>query len=88
MWADRESADDYLNFGEVSQLAVSVISSREMLPISMGIFGNWGAGKSSLLKMIDRDLKDIDDKYLIINFDAWLYQRSGFGKLDRELRWT
>ena len=24
--------------------------------------------------MIDRDLKDIDDKYLIINFDAWLYQ--------------
>lgn len=74
MWADRESADDYLNFGEVSQLAVSVISSREMLPISMGIFGNWGAGKSSLLKMIDRDLKDIDDKYLIINFDAWLYQ--------------
>ncbi|MES0447286.1 MAG: P-loop NTPase fold protein, partial [Desulfobacterales bacterium] len=40
----------------------------------MGIFGNWGAGKSSLLKLIEQDLKQNDDDCLIINFDAWLYQ--------------
>lgn len=74
MWADRESENDYLNFGEVSELAVSVIASPGMLPISMGIFGNWGAGKSSLLKLIECELKRTDEKYLVIKFDSWLYQ--------------
>ncbi|MFW0927284.1 hypothetical protein [Providencia sp. VP23HZSY-1] len=47
MWSDKESSEDYLNFGEVSQLAVDVLSTEGMLPVSIGIFGNWGAGKST-----------------------------------------
>ena len=27
MWSDKESSEDYLNFGEVSQLAVDVVTS-------------------------------------------------------------
>ncbi|MCE9996703.1 KAP family NTPase, partial [Enterobacter hormaechei] len=27
-----------------------------MLPVSIGIFGNWGAGKSSLLKIIEKQI--------------------------------
>lgn len=72
MWSDKESESDYLNFGEVSHLAVDILTSPEMLPVSLGIFGNWGAGKSSLLKLIEKDLNHSD--FLIINFDAWLYQ--------------
>jgi predicted KAP-like P-loop ATPase len=74
MWSDKESESDYLNFGEVSHLAVDILTSPRMLPVSVGIFGNWGAGKSSLLKLIEQDLKQNDDECLIINFDAWLYQ--------------
>lgn len=74
MWSDKESESDYLNFGEVSHLAVDILTSPGMLPVSVGIFGNWGAGKSSLLKLIEHDLKQNDDDCLIINFDAWLYQ--------------
>lgn len=74
MWADRESENDFLNFGEVSELAVSALTSQGMLPISMGVFGNWGAGKSSLLKLIEQDLRKKDENYLIVTFDAWLYQ--------------
>lgn len=77
MWADRESEIDYLNFGEVSQLAVDILTTSGMLPVSLGIFGNWGAGKSSLLKLIEKDLKDLngeESKYILVNFDAWLYQ--------------
>ena len=40
--ARRESEKDYLNFGEVSQLAVDILNSPGMLPVSVGIFGNWG----------------------------------------------
>ncbi|WP_258557282.1 hypothetical protein, partial [Serratia marcescens] len=42
MWSDKESSEDYLNFGEVSQLAVDVLATEGMLPVSIGIFGNWG----------------------------------------------
>lgn len=74
MWSDKESNSDYLNFGEVSQLTVSILTSPDMLPVSLGVFGNWGAGKSSLLKLIENDLAASDDGRLVLNFDAWLYQ--------------
>lgn len=74
MWSDKESDSDYLNFGEVSQLAVDILTSPGMLPLSLGVFGNWGAGKSSLLKLIENDLRQGEGARLVINFDAWLYQ--------------
>ncbi len=80
VWADRESEIDYLNFGEVSKMTVDILTAPGMLPISIGIFGNWGAGKSSLLKLVEKELKELkdsngkDEKYILVNFDAWLYQ--------------
>jgi predicted KAP-like P-loop ATPase len=80
MWADRESEIDYLNFGEVSNMTVDILTAPGMLPISIGIFGNWGAGKSSLLKLVEKELKELkdsdgkDERYILVNFDAWLYQ--------------
>lgn len=81
MWSDKESEKDYLNFGEVSQLAVDIVQTDDMLPLSIGIFGNWGAGKSSLLKLIEKQLKEKSDEYIIIQFDAWLYQGFDDAKL-------
>ncbi len=74
MWSDTESEEDYLNFGEVSQLAVDILAADRMLPVSIGVFGNWGAGKSSLLKLIEQSLKKDEKKWIVIKFDAWLYQ--------------
>ena len=72
MWSDTESKEDYLNFGEVSQIVTEILESEAMLPVSIGIFGNWGAGKSSLLNLIEQQIKP--DEWIIIKFDAWLYQ--------------
>jgi predicted KAP-like P-loop ATPase len=74
MWPDKESDKDYLNFGEVSSLTVDILTAPDMLPVSVGIFGNWGAGKSSLLRLIEREIENQEKKYMVINFDAWLYQ--------------
>jgi len=74
MWSDKESDKDYLNFGEVSNLAVDILMAPDMLPVSIGIFGNWGAGKSSLLRLIEQQIEKHDQEYMVINFDAWLYQ--------------
>lgn len=45
-----------------------------MLPVSVGVFGNWGAGKSSLLKLIEQKLDQVEEDWIVIKFDAWLYQ--------------
>ena len=74
MWSDTESEKDYLNFGEVSHLAVDILKTDGMLPVSIGVFGNWGAGKSSLLKLIEQNLEKDEKNWVVIKFDAWLYQ--------------
>lgn len=72
MWSDTESKEDYLNFGEVSQIVTEILETDTMLPVSIGIFGNWGAGKSSLLNLIEQEINQ--DEWIVIKFDAWLYQ--------------
>lgn len=72
MWSDTESKEDYLNFGEVSQIVTEILETEAMLPVSIGVFGNWGAGKSSLLNLIEQQIEP--DEWIIIKFDAWLYQ--------------
>ncbi|MBP2309660.1 putative KAP-like P-loop ATPase [Azospirillum melinis] len=47
-----------------------------MRPVSVGVFGTWGTGKSTLLNLIDTGLSTEDRKgqFIVVRFDAWLYQ--------------
>src|ERR1035437_359641 len=79
MWADVESEVDYLNFSELAVLVAELLKEEQLLPISIGVFGGWGTGKSSLLKLIQQQLLDgkeekDQDHYLFVKFDAWLFQ--------------
>jgi predicted KAP-like P-loop ATPase len=74
MWADKESRLDYLNFSDIAEAAVDVICNPTMRPVSIGVFGDWGAGKSSLLQQIEAQLGESETKTLVVTFDAWLYQ--------------
>lgn len=73
MWADSESSIDYLNYSEVSEMVCEMISDDAMLPISLGVYGTWGVGKSSILNLVQKELES-DKRNLIVTFDAWLYQ--------------
>ena len=76
MWSDIESKIDFLNYSEASEIIINVLQNPQMLPISIGVFGSWGTGKSTILNLIEKDLEQVQDKneYVIIRFDAWLYQ--------------
>ncbi|WP_240997436.1 P-loop NTPase fold protein, partial [Pseudomonas viridiflava] len=52
MWHDNETTVDYLNFGVVADACASLLRQSRGEPISIGVSGGWGAGKSSLVKMI------------------------------------
>ncbi|WP_050917696.1 P-loop NTPase fold protein [Vibrio campbellii] len=77
MWSDKESSIDFLNFNETAESIKDLITEKELMPISIGIFGNWGAGKSTILELTKSSLEN-DDKegkeYIQIHFDAWMFE--------------
>jgi predicted KAP-like P-loop ATPase len=74
MWADTDTDVDFLNYSEIAELISELIGRPELLPLSLGVFGSWGVGKSSTLRLVANELAKTRDKYLVITFDAWLYQ--------------
>lgn len=76
MWNDVETTQDLLNFKVVADTAAQMIKDGNGQPVSIGVSGSWGTGKSSLVKMIGESIKSLDDgnKFIFIDFNAWLYQ--------------
>ncbi len=74
MWADTDTSVDYLNYSEVAELVAEMVGSERLLPLSLGVFGTWGTGKSSILNLVRANLAAGGDKYIFVEFDAWLYQ--------------
>jgi len=76
MWADVETKLDFLNYSEVAELLVDVVRDPSMRPVSVGVFGTWGTGKSTLLNLIESrlNLAGAEPEFIVVRFDAWLYQ--------------
>ena len=75
MWSDNETDRDFLNFSCVADTAAEMIVQADGQPLSMGVSGGWGVGKSSMLKLISNSLKARgSNRYLFVEFNAWLYQ--------------
>jgi GTPase SAR1 family protein len=57
MWSDNETTLDLLGFQVHADLIRSVVTDPKLLPITIGVFGDWGSGKSSIMKMLQHDLE-------------------------------
>jgi KAP family P-loop domain len=57
VWADTETDVDFLNYSEVAELVAELIANADLLSLSLGIFGGWGVGKSSTLRLVEAELK-------------------------------
>ncbi len=88
MWTDNETAQDFLNFGSVARTVAEVIEQAHSRPISIGVSGAWGVGKSSMIKLIRGALdastnaaaepgsheRGAESRFIFVEFNAWLYQ--------------
>ncbi|KGK31630.1 P-loop NTPase fold protein [Cellulophaga sp. E6(2014)] len=79
MWSDNETSEDLLGFKVHADLLIDVIKDGSVLPITIGVFGDWGSGKSSILKIIQEQFQDLDgepkdDETLCIYFNGWTFE--------------
>ncbi len=75
MWSDNETNVDFLNFQAIANTVAEIIQQAEGRPLSLGIAGGWGVGKSSMMQITKEALeKSGGEKFLFVDFNAWLYQ--------------
>src|SRR5580704_3384694 len=83
MWPDNETDRDFLNFAGVADTVAEIIVQAKGRPISIGVSGAWGVGKSSMIKLVrqslerrsEREKKEKEDSnFIFVEFNAWLYQ--------------
>ncbi|PYE80582.1 Qat anti-phage system ATPase QatA [Pseudoroseicyclus aestuarii] len=71
--ADNETAVDLLYYEAIAKTVVRLVREKSDEPLSVGVHGDWGAGKSSVLMMVDEAFSN-DDRVLCVRFNGWLFQ--------------
>lgn len=73
MWKDSETHIDLLDFEYLIGITEDIIKNDELTPSTIGIYGDWGSGKSSLMEMVLEKLSK-DKDYLCLKFNGWLFE--------------
>lgn len=73
MWKDSETETDLLEFDYLIDITKNIIENDNLSPCTIGVYGDWGSGKSSLVEMILKDYKGNED-FLCLKFNGWLFE--------------
>lgn len=73
MWHDNETDVDLLGFDQLVDTASFLVEREELLPLTVGVFGDWGSGKSSLMRMV-YDRLEGDERYVCVHFSPWQHE--------------
>ena len=66
--------EDRLKFSSYAKvLAEAAVNTQG--PITIGIFGGWGAGKTSLMRLIQKEVEKKSDRAAAVWFNAWQYEK-------------
>lgn len=71
--SDHETEVDLLYYEAIAQTVVKLIRENTTAPLTVGVHGDWGAGKSSVLAMTQKALA-ADKDVVCLKFDGWLFQ--------------
>src|SRR5688500_12382419 len=82
MWSDNETSDDLFGFRVHADLIRELIMDPSVLPATIGVYGDWGGGKSSIMQMLKEDferLSTVDNSEIyqgvaILYFNGWLFE--------------
>lgn len=71
--ADNETKVDLLNNEAIAVTIIRLLQYRPESPVTIGVHGDWGAGKSSVLEMIEAGFEQQKD-VLCLKFNGWRFQ--------------
>lgn len=76
---DQPTEKDALDFTPYVETLADIIQTGNT-PLTIGVFGGWGSGKTSLMRMVqngipDSEYKGLPKDYTIVWFDAWKYDK-------------
>jgi predicted KAP-like P-loop ATPase len=71
--ADNETKVDLLNNEAIAATIIKLLRDRPDQPVTIGVHGDWGAGKSSVLEMIEANFES-ESKVLCLKFNGWRFQ--------------
>lgn len=71
LWDDNPTAVDLLGFSTIAAPIVTVLATPDIDPVTIGIHGPWGSGKSTVLKLLEGELRD---NYVVIPTSPWEYE--------------
>ncbi len=74
MWADNETTIDLLGFDYLVDTLLVVLTETRLLPVTVGISGDWGSGKTSLMGMAAEALREEDPRFLTVSFSPWRFE--------------
>jgi hypothetical protein len=79
-YSDQPTTADELGFAPSAEALLSILSGTELAdtPLTIGIFGPWGSGKTSLMRMLHERMDPANPiaPCLPIWFEAWRYAQS------------
>jgi len=73
MWKDSETELDFLDFDYLINILKDIIEDETLLPSSVGVYGDWGSGKSSLISMSMNTFNKDEDTVCLV-FNGWLFE--------------
>ncbi len=76
---DQPTERDALDFTPYVETLADIIQTGNT-PLTIGVFGGWGSGKTSLMRMVkngipDSDYKGLPKDFTVAWFDAWKYDK-------------
>lgn len=75
LWKDSETSSDYLNFDYLVKAVKDIAMDESLTPSTIGVYGDWGSGKSSLMQMVEKSILEKSPKDTIcVRFNGWLFE--------------
>ncbi|MCC8477267.1 KAP family NTPase [Streptomyces globisporus] len=76
LWSDEPTHLDLLSFDAVAKTVVQAVLDDALDPVTVGVSGAWGSGKTTVLRLIEDELAlqpRTDATVLVISTDPWRY---------------
>lgn len=72
LWPDNPTAQDLLGFADIAEPIEEALLRERLDPIAVGVFGDWGSGKSTVLEILRKRLTE-RGRVVVVYTRPWEY---------------